>query len=1306
MPLFTQQSAYAHAPAYPRHVVTAILVAHDGARWLPGTLTGLLGQERPVQRVVAVDTGSTDATPRLLEDALGPASVITTARNTRYGDALAEAVRTVPVADEASLPYSIAQSGGGYGAADPYGPDSFGASDEYPGGPRSGELVEWFWLLHDDSEPAPDALHLLLRAADELPSAAVLGPKLRSWYDRRQLLEVGTTIARSGRRWTGLERREQDQGQHDAVRGVLSVGSAGMLVRRDVWEALGGLDYRLSFGRDDTDFGWRVNAAGHRVVVVPDAVVLHAEAVTRERRPIDAGRVHHAHRVDRAGATLTLLGNAPGKTLPLAWLRLFFGSFVRALGYLVGKLPRMALDEFLGSMSALLRPVRVMGLRRSRARTRSVDDADFRDLFPPRGATVRLAFDSLVGSISRRVEPEGTRGRHSVLESGPTSEDAEDLEVENFARLRALAQRPGILVTVLLALVTLVAARDLLTGGRLLGGALLPAPDSAGDLWGRFTETWHGVGLGGDETAPPYLAVVAALGTLLFGSASAAVTVLLVGSVPLAGLTAYLSARRLVPNTLVRAWGAAVYALLPVATGAIASGRIGTAVVLVLAPVIARGAVQVAGLGTLAASWRAAWGTALVLAIATAFVPLTWVVAVVLGLCALPAAFLAGRLGTGLVARLAVALGLPLVLLMPWTPSMFSGDRLFLEAGLAPAGLAEKGANPFGLLLLDPGGPGTIPAFLGAGLLLAALAALLRDSRRQAVLAAWAVALVGLVFAVAVSRLDVAGTADSGKVAAWPGLATVVIGLGYVAAAMVGAEDAKARVAASSFGWRQPASVVVAAVAAATPLLAAAAWVWQGTDGPVTRADSPYVPPFIASENGGADRARTLVLRTDASGAITTSLVRGSGLHLGDAEVAPDTKQHQVLDDYVAAFLSGTGSADARGLSAFAIRYVLLQSPADPQLVARLDGAPGLLRKAAEKDSTLWRVEGVNARVTIQQGDGQSIPVVSGEDTVGTRIDAGPEGRKLRLAERADSGWSATLDGRKLTPVTLDGWQQGFELPAAGGRLTIEHSSGARPVWLIAEAVLLLVVVVLALPARRRANDDDLPETAAAAVKSTEEPGVSEVSASLPGGGRRARRARAAAVAAGTDAPVSDTDEPDATADTDGPPTGSLFVPAPSTAPDPPVSPEDDDWDLGQYARGFQPSESPVSAETGQSDVSSGEYPAVPGYGAGYEQYDQGGYGTGYDSGGYPVPDQYAQAGYAGQPYDAGRPQQGYGQPGYDQGGYGQPGYPQDGFVPYQPDGTAGYPPESGDDAATRAWQPGEDDPWPPQQPPRPGGTR
>ena len=41
---------------------------------------------------------------------------------------------------------------------------------------------------------------------------------------------------------TGVEFREVDQGQHDGRSDVLAVGTAGMLVRREVWDRLGGPD--------------------------------------------------------------------------------------------------------------------------------------------------------------------------------------------------------------------------------------------------------------------------------------------------------------------------------------------------------------------------------------------------------------------------------------------------------------------------------------------------------------------------------------------------------------------------------------------------------------------------------------------------------------------------------------------------------------------------------------------------------------------------------------------------------------------------------------------------------------------------------------------------------------------------------------------------------------------------------------------------------------------------------------------------------------------------------------------------------
>ncbi len=223
-----------------------------------------------------------------------------------------------------------------------------------------GDPVQWLWLLHDDCEPDPGALAALLRTAETAPSAAIIGPKLRSWYDRRQLLEVGVSIARSGRRWTGLERREQDQGQHDQVRPVLSVSSAGMLVRRDVWEELGGFDRRLPLMRDDVDFCWRAQAAGHTVLIAPDAVMRHAEAASRERRPVDcAGRsAVNPHRVDKAGAVYTLLANTRGPLLPYVMLRIVVGTLLRTLAYLVGKVPGQAVDEIVGLLGVLLRPER------------------------------------------------------------------------------------------------------------------------------------------------------------------------------------------------------------------------------------------------------------------------------------------------------------------------------------------------------------------------------------------------------------------------------------------------------------------------------------------------------------------------------------------------------------------------------------------------------------------------------------------------------------------------------------------------------------------------------------------------------------------------------------------------------------------------------------------------------------------------------------------------------------------------------------------------------------------------------------
>ena len=51
--------------------VAALLVSHDGTRWLPAVVAGLTDQQVRVDEVVAVDTGSKDDSADLLEQAFG-----------------------------------------------------------------------------------------------------------------------------------------------------------------------------------------------------------------------------------------------------------------------------------------------------------------------------------------------------------------------------------------------------------------------------------------------------------------------------------------------------------------------------------------------------------------------------------------------------------------------------------------------------------------------------------------------------------------------------------------------------------------------------------------------------------------------------------------------------------------------------------------------------------------------------------------------------------------------------------------------------------------------------------------------------------------------------------------------------------------------------------------------------------------------------------------------------------------------------------------------------------------------------------
>ena len=77
-------------------------------------------------------------------------------------------------------------------------------------------------------------------------------------------------------------------------------------------------------------------------------------------------------------------------------------------------------------------------------------------------------------------------------------------------------------------------------------------------------------------------------------------------------------------------------------------------------------------------------------------------------------------------------------------------------------------------------------------------------------------------------------------------------------------------------------------------------------------------------------------------------------------------------------------------------------------------------------------------------------------------VGAGPQA-VLRVAESANAGWAATLDGLRMTPVQVDGWQQGWMVPAGDGgtvELTYTPTTTHKAGLAIGALTALLALVI------------------------------------------------------------------------------------------------------------------------------------------------------------------------------------------------------------------------------------------------------
>jgi hypothetical protein len=407
-------------------------------------------------------------------------------------------------------------------------------------------------------------------------------------------------------------------------------------------------------------------------------------------------------------------------------------------------------------------------------------------------------------------------------------------------------------------------------------------------------------------------------------------------------------------------------------------------------------------------------------------------------------------------------------------------------------------------------------------LLLGAAALFLPGKRSRTARALWVAALVIMVGGWLAGHVATAANADT-LVTPFTGPAVSAAGFALLASALIGAErllDAADRSASLSVRRSvalRSATAVATVILLAGPLASMAVWSAQnilrpvaaaqpagGLAGPslgtprLVEAGPERTLPATAIDRGtGPEQTRTLLISTHENGTYDASLMRGAGTTLDslsavaaarDIMGAPGQETTRDDDDVtaslrsvVATLVAGQGVDPRSALERLGAGFVVLRS-ADTaaQLTAsRMDAVPGLVAVGQTDVGWLWRITPLNQpalqpadvahRVRIVDPAGATVALVPSKyDDVDTTVPEGPEGRLVVLAERADPGWSAWLDGRKLTSTT-SGAAQAFTLPASAGQLTIRYDAP----WALWSGIVqitvfaLTVILALPMPARR-----------------------------------------------------------------------------------------------------------------------------------------------------------------------------------------------------------------------------------------------
>lgn len=1005
---------------FSRGTVAAIVVARGMTPELRSLLDALTAQSRAIDHLIVCDVRAPRTSPLasgqvvVAEDLPENALLISVGRARNISDALAKATK-----DHAASQVMTAS--------------------------------DWLWILHDDCLPANTCLEEQLAATEAGASIAAVTPKV--FRADGTLAEVGIRATASGRRVPLVLDGEIDQGQYDGVTDVLAGGSAGLLVASSVFNQVGGFDRALGPYNEGLELCWRIHRAGHRVVAAPKAHLTHLQVSSpqnlRRASALRARRSSEFYFATLIANPLLLIVQALASLL---WIPL------SCLALLLSARPRAAYARFFAWMGLFAHIPHIVAARARHARCASQPRSSLRPLLTGR-------FDA---SRIRRTH----RSAHVIEEQGSWK--------ESLLERRSNDLTPRVVTSLALVLLSLWIYRSDL--GSINGGAWLNLPDRFTDLWTYAWSGWLPSGDGSAHAVDPLVQLLSVLSAplALFGIAPTALLyVFLVLSPAWAAWNMDVLSMRLTSSRSLRVALMCLWASLPSALFAMTSGRLASLAVHVFMPL------WVALLLSLPrdrhAILRRGWTCAAIVGlIITAAYPL-------LGICALV-------LFSRSLSRATAALP-GLLLCLP-----FFVDAILWRAWpalLAPAEAAASyerasfGLGAWGIPAASSAAWLGVCALLLLSLWLATLLSVgcfLLHSRGSSFFPVSLPALVGIALvsgigALALSYIPV--DSSNSPLFAWGGPLLSVQALALICALLLCVKDNEKEGKITRTGWKLVACVGL------IPLLSMAASPWLEVLPSAqwsARSTSEQVPLVSRYAQNSSREARVLVVNVGADGDLDARLWRGAGPQWSEHSsvaswAALRDRMNNISDparselgETIATLVSFPDDSASQRLALHGVDTIIVHSggPAAPSITQTLDRAPGIEKIGETEAGSAWRVRPDGrkpARLCFasESADSQCEELASGAIGARTRV-SGPG--VLRLAERQNSHWVATLNGQRLNQTeATNQWGTAFSLPSEG-ELVLNYRSNWVLAWKVVCALAAAVMLCGLLRGRKDVVDD------------------------------------------------------------------------------------------------------------------------------------------------------------------------------------------------------------------------------------------